>query len=121
MSAAEMVLEFARRGIRLEAKADRLRFYPRSALTPDLYELLKVNKVELLALIERIEERAAIMEFDAGVSRREAEQLAWNEYSTTSLTSAPSNQSHLLSVGRLLALAPLFKMNVPRLEPYNRS
>lgn len=79
MSAAEIVADLARRGIRLEANGERLRYYPRSALTPDLMDRLKANKAELLASIERFDERAAIMEFDAGLSRREAEWLAWKE------------------------------------------
>jgi hypothetical protein len=82
MSAAEILADLARRGIRLEADPERLRYYPRSALTPDLLERLKANKAELLASIERFDERAAIMEFDAGLSRHEAERLAWNDYFT---------------------------------------
>lgn len=79
MSAAELVADLARRGIRLEAHGERLRYYPRSALTPDLLDRLKAHKAELLASIERFDERAAIMEFDAGLSRHEAERLAWKE------------------------------------------
>ena len=82
MSAAELFLDLGRLGIRLEADGERLRYFPRSALTPDLLDRLKVNKAELLAAIERFEERAAIREFDAGLSRPEAERLAWNEYFT---------------------------------------
>lgn len=79
MSAAEIVTDLARRGIRLEASGERLRYAPRSALTPDLLDRLKAHKAELLASIERFEERAAIMEFDAGLDRHEAERLAWKE------------------------------------------
>lgn len=82
MSAAEIVADLARRGIRLEADGERLRYFPRSALTPDLLDRLKAHKAELLAAIERFEERAAIREFDAGLSRHDAERLAWNEYFT---------------------------------------
>jgi len=82
MSAAELLLDLGRLGILLEADGERLRFHPRSALTPDLLDLLKAHKADLLAAIERFEERAAIREFDAGLSRHEAERLAWNEYFT---------------------------------------
>jgi len=82
MSAAELLLDLGRLGIQLEADGERLRYFPRSALTPDLLDRLKANKAELLAAIERFEERAAIMEFDAGLSRHEAERLAWNGYFT---------------------------------------
>ena len=50
---------------------------PQDALTPDLLERLKVHKGKLVASIERFEERAAIMEFDGGLRRHEAERLAW--------------------------------------------
>jgi hypothetical protein len=79
MNAADLLLDIERRGIRLEAHGDRLRYHPRSALTPDLLDRLKAHKAELLEAIERFEERAAIMEFDAGLSRPEAERLARKE------------------------------------------
>src|SRR5262245_16637915 len=51
MSAAELLADLARRGIRLEAHGDRLRFRPRLALTPDLLAELKTQKAELLVLL----------------------------------------------------------------------
>ena len=50
---------------------------PQDALTPDLLARLKAHKAELLDFVERIEERAAIMEFDGGLNRQQAERLAW--------------------------------------------
>jgi hypothetical protein len=41
--------------------------------------LLRDHKSELLAFIEKFEERSAVMEFDAKLSRREAELLAWRQ------------------------------------------
>jgi hypothetical protein len=35
----------------LEAHGERLRYYPRSALTPDLLDRLKAHKAELLAML----------------------------------------------------------------------
>jgi hypothetical protein len=55
---------------------------PQEALTPDLVDRLKAHKAELLVSIERFDERAAIMEFEAGLSQSEAERLAWREYFT---------------------------------------
>ena len=52
---------------------------PYDTLTPDLLDRLKAHKAHLLGSIERFEERAAIMEFDAGLCRFEAERLAWRE------------------------------------------
>ena len=51
MSAAELLLDLARRGIRLEAHGERLRYFPRSAVTPDLLDRLKAHKGELLAML----------------------------------------------------------------------
>ena len=51
MSAAELLLDLGRLGIRLEADGDRLRYSPRSALTPDLANRLKAHKAELLAML----------------------------------------------------------------------
>lgn len=45
---------------------------------PDaLLTKLRACKPELLALLEAFEERAAIMEFDGGLSRDEAERQTW--------------------------------------------
>jgi hypothetical protein len=51
MSAADLLLELNRQGIRLEANGDRLRYHPQSALTPDLLARLKAHKAELLAIL----------------------------------------------------------------------
>ena len=50
-AAAEVIADLTRLGIRLEAHGDRLRFSPRSAVTPDLAERMKAHKVELLAIL----------------------------------------------------------------------
>jgi len=54
MSAAELLLDLGRVGIRLEADGERLRYCPRSAMTPDLLGRLKAHKVELLALLRPV-------------------------------------------------------------------
>lgn len=51
MSAAELLLDLGRLGIRLEPHGDRLRYSPRSALTPFLADRLKAHMVELLELL----------------------------------------------------------------------
>lgn len=51
MTASELRAELARRGIRLDAYGDRLRYAPRSAVTPELAERIKVHKTELLAAL----------------------------------------------------------------------
>lgn len=51
MSAAELLLDLDRLGIQLEADGERLRYFPRSALTPDLLARLKAHKADLLAML----------------------------------------------------------------------
>lgn len=51
MSAAELLLDLGRLGIRLEANGERLRYFPRSALTPDLLDRLKAHKADLMATL----------------------------------------------------------------------
>ncbi len=51
MNASDLLLDLKRRGIRLEARGDRLRYSPRSALTPDLLDRLKAHKQELLTVL----------------------------------------------------------------------
>ncbi len=51
VNAAELLVDLARRGIRLDADGERLRYHPRSALTAKLLERLKAYKAELLTLL----------------------------------------------------------------------
>jgi hypothetical protein len=51
MTATRLMAEINSLGIRLEAKGDRLRFSPRSAVTPDLAERMKAHKAELLVVL----------------------------------------------------------------------
>lgn len=52
MRACDIVADLTRRGIRLEARGDKLRYFPRSALTPALLDLLRANRDSVLALVE---------------------------------------------------------------------
>jgi len=51
MSAAALLAELAQLGITIEAHGDRLRYSPRSSVTPDLADRLKAHKRELLAML----------------------------------------------------------------------
>ncbi len=51
MSAAELMANLSQLGIRLEAHGDRLRYSPRSAVTPELADRMKAHKRELLAIL----------------------------------------------------------------------
>ena len=46
-----LLVELARRGIELRAAGDRLRYRPRSAMTPDLADRLTAHRGDLLAIL----------------------------------------------------------------------
>jgi len=49
---------------------------PASVLDADLLETIRFHRDQLLELVERFEERAAIAQYDGGLSRGDAERLA---------------------------------------------
>jgi hypothetical protein len=51
MSASALLADLGRCGIRLEANGGRLRYFPRSALTPDLLNRLTTHKADLLSIL----------------------------------------------------------------------
>ncbi len=52
MNSIELIAELDRLGIRIEADGDKLRYSPRSAMTPDLVEGMKTHKAELLVIMQ---------------------------------------------------------------------
>lgn len=115
----EVLLEQLReRDIRLSANGDRLVVdAPRGALTEQLRGTLREHKVELLAIVtapdlwarraavllsgvadpdrradlrELFEHRAAVCEFDGGLSRTDAERVAFGELQAAMKESAES-------------------------------
>jgi len=52
---------------------------PKGTITPALLEMMRAHKEALVTLVEAFEERAAILEYDAGLARDDAEWLAWQE------------------------------------------
>lgn len=47
----ELLAELAEAGVTLVSDGDRLRFYPRAAMTPELAERLRTSKAEVLAIM----------------------------------------------------------------------
>ena len=92
MTGAALIQEFRRRGVHLWADGDVLRYVgPRTALAPELLSelierkswvlgllgaLAALSDVDLEAVGDYAEERAAILEFDGRLPRAEAERLA---------------------------------------------
>lgn len=52
MTATELLSELQQKGIRLEARGDRLRYAPASAVTPELREALATHKAQLISLLK---------------------------------------------------------------------
>ncbi len=52
---------------------------PELVMTDDLLDRVRADRDGLLALVELFEERAAIVEHDGGLSRDDAERLAWSD------------------------------------------
>ncbi len=85
MSAADLMFDLARSGIRIEAHGDRLRYSPRSAVTPDLAERMKTHKSELLAILRGGRttilcpwcRRTTLFDGRRGVWCTDCERLAW--------------------------------------------
>jgi hypothetical protein len=74
MTAAKLLADLALRGIRLEAHGGRLRFHPRSAVSPDLLGELKTHKAVLLARLCQAPDAAGAVSPPAW-SQAEAEGL----------------------------------------------
>jgi len=79
MTALALLQQLHERGVILTPYPDgtvRCRA-PKGVLTPALHNALRQHKAALLDLLEDFEERAAIAEYCAGLSRADADALAW--------------------------------------------
>jgi len=85
MNASAILDNLQRRGVRLRADGDVIRWQaPTGVMTEADLSALRHSKPEVLAIIreadaDAFEERSAIIQFDAYFSRREAERRARNE------------------------------------------
>lgn len=84
MGAKELLHELHAAGIRVVVEGDKLLVRPASRLTDSYRAALRAAKSDVIALLtvccagnaEAYEERAAIMEFEGGMTRVEAEAVA---------------------------------------------
>ena len=85
MNAETLIDSLHRRGVRFRIDGERLRWFaPVGVVTEVDLSALREHKAEVLAIIreeqfDRTEERAAIPQFDAYLSRREAARRARND------------------------------------------
>lgn len=83
-TAADLLNQLHAQGLRLGLDPQgRLQVGPKAALTPEVRALIQTHKAGLIAALERYqdaaefyEERAAIMEYEAGLTRKKAETEA---------------------------------------------
>ena len=92
----------------------RVRLVCREPLPAELIEIARAHKDELRALLEarrdRFEERAAILEFDEGLPRAEAEAMARREMAGVSddMRAAPDPNSYAFALTALRAKCPAY-------------
>jgi hypothetical protein len=53
MTTIELMSDLERRGVKLEARGERLRYHPASAVTPELLKALSAHKVKILSILKK--------------------------------------------------------------------
>jgi hypothetical protein len=76
MDGVALLTEAYAAGFQVRAEDERLIVRGPKRLAALAQQLLS-HKEEILKVLELVEERTAIMEYDGGLSRAEAERLAW--------------------------------------------
>jgi hypothetical protein len=79
--AVELFLELEKAGVQFLIVGDGKLAYrgPVDSLKSEVIERMKLVRDELLSVVERYEERAAIIEFESGLSKSQAEAKAMDE------------------------------------------
>src|SRR5262245_66585533 len=79
MTALALLQQLHALGVVLTSYPDGTLHYtaPKGTLTPELVDAMRQHKAELHALVDDVEERAAIAEHCGGLERQAAEVLAW--------------------------------------------
>lgn len=73
MSLTDLMIDLAARGIQLEARGDRLRYSPKTAMTPELNARVKTHKSALLAILSANDVPAAAL-WHAALDHMEASE-----------------------------------------------
>jgi len=89
LSPLALFQELRRLGVRLTPYPDGTLRHT-GTLTPALLDAMRQHKAALHDLVEAFEERAAIAEYCGGLSRAEAERLAWEWLLQTELGGRPT-------------------------------
>lgn len=76
MAASKVIEAIRTHGLSISADNGNLHVWPKDRITPEMRATIRSMKTALLDFIDDYEERAAIMEYDGGMSRTEAEAAA---------------------------------------------
>ncbi|MCB9973115.1 MAG: hypothetical protein H6854_00965 [Rhodospirillales bacterium] len=79
MGAGILLMEIKAHGLDIQAIDGNLHVRPGDRITESIREAIRTQKTALVDFIEAYEERAAIMQFDAGMARDEAEAAAFKD------------------------------------------
>ena len=79
MNPAATIQKIRKAGLNIEAVDGSLHVYPRKRITDALRHVIRSQKELLIDFLENYQERAAIMEYDAGMSRQDAEAAAFED------------------------------------------
>ena len=80
MKDASLILDQAKSyGLNIQAIDGNLRVRPAQRITETLRNTIRQHKAELIEFLEGWEERAAIMEYDCGMTREQAEAAAFED------------------------------------------
>ncbi|PJB70490.1 MAG: hypothetical protein CO093_07530 [Alphaproteobacteria bacterium CG_4_9_14_3_um_filter_47_13] len=79
MEAGILIQEIKTHGLDIQVIDGNLHVRPRDRITESIRQAIQGQKRALVDFIEAYEERAAIMEFDGGMSRQEAEAEAFKD------------------------------------------
>jgi len=73
MTVTQILSELERRGVRLEAVGDRLRYRPKDAVPAEMVEVLRAHKEELLQALRELKVKARVRGQDAVIQSTEAD------------------------------------------------
>jgi hypothetical protein len=79
MEAVTLLKEIKSHELDIQAIEGNLHVSPSAKITDSIRQTIRQHKDALVDFIETYEERAAIMEYDAGLSREQAEILAFHD------------------------------------------
>lgn len=79
MSASILLTEIKAHGLDIQAIDGNLHVQPRDRVTETIRQAIRAQKTALVDFIEAYEERAAIMEYSAGMTRADAEAAAFKD------------------------------------------